>query len=58
MVVKGKHKEILVELLIYWFFINKEFNAVDKWQEMVIDIKEQNEYGKWYINHYIDKWGE
>ena len=40
MVVKGKHKEILVELLIYWFFINKEFNAVDKWQEMVIDIKE------------------
>ena len=56
-IVTGKHREILVELLIYWFFINKEFNTVGIWQEMVIDIKEQNEYGKWYINYYINNYG-
>jgi hypothetical protein len=56
MTVICKHKELLVELLIYWFFINKEFNHKYT-NEMVIDIEAQNEDGQWYINYYLNDYG-
>ena len=53
-IVTGKHKEILVELLIY--YLNK-VNPVGRVDKIVIDIKEQNEDGQWYINYYLNDYG-
>lgn len=52
-IVTGKHKEILIEMLLYYvgsndFLINKP---------MVDDIKVQNEIGKEWIEYYIDDYG-
>jgi hypothetical protein len=52
-IVTGKHKEILVELLIY-YLKTKVFILSAQAQEIVIDIKSQNEEGQWYINYYIN----
>ena len=53
MVVIGKHKEILIDLLIH-YLANTNVN-----NEFIIDyIKERNSDGKWYISYYIDQWGE
>lgn len=52
-IVTGKHKEILIELLIH-YLANTNVN-----NEFIIDyIKEQNSDGKWYTSYYIDQWGE
>ena len=50
MVIKGKHKEILIELLIYHLTKRKLFYEIN-------NIKAQNEDGQWYINHYINNCG-
>jgi hypothetical protein len=55
-IVTGKHKELLVELLIY-YFRTKVYSTVGIGQKMVIDIKEQNEDGQWYINYYLNDYG-
>jgi hypothetical protein len=55
-IVTGKHRELLIELLIYYLRTNG-FNPVKMVEEMVIDIKEQNEYGEWYVNYYINDYG-
>ena len=49
MVINGKHKEILVEVLSH-YVINNGFLG----QKMVIDIKAQNEEGQRCINYYIN----
>jgi hypothetical protein len=53
MTVTGKHKELLIELLIY-YFRTKKFNH--KYTDEN-DIKEKNEYGQWYINYYLNDYG-
>jgi hypothetical protein len=52
-IVTGKHKELLVELLIY-YFRTKVYSTVGIGQKMVIDIKAQNEEGQRCINYYIN----
>ena len=49
-IVTGKHKEILVELLMYHLTNRKFFTAIN-------NIKEQNNDGRWYINYYINAHG-
>ena len=51
MVIKGKHKEILVELLIYYVTSN---GFLRKNKRMGDDIKEQNRAGKEWIEYYIN----
>jgi len=50
--VTGKHKEILIELLIH--YLNQADYIWDT-SHTINNIKAQNEEGQWYINHYIDK---
>jgi hypothetical protein len=57
MVIKGKHKELLVELLIY-YFRTKIFSTIDIRQKMVNDIKAQNEDGQWYTNYYLNNYND
>jgi hypothetical protein len=56
-VIKGKHKELLVELLIY-YFRTKIFSTIDIRQKMVNDIKAQNEDGQWYTNYYLNNYND
>jgi len=51
-IVTGKHKELLVELLIYHLTNRKFFTGA------INNIKEQNNDGQWYINYYINNWSE
>ena len=51
-VIKGKHKEILIELLIH--YLTKR--TIDIRQKMVNDIKAQNEDGQWYTNYYLNNY--
>jgi uncharacterized protein (UPF0305 family) len=51
-VIKGKHKELLVELLIH--YLTKR--TIDIRQKMVNDIKAQNEDGQWYTNYYLNNY--
>jgi hypothetical protein len=53
-IVTGKHKELLVELLVY--YLNK-VNPVGRVDKIAINIKEQNEDGQWYINYYLNDYG-
>ena len=46
-IVTGKHKELLVELLMYHLTNRKFFTAIN-------NIKEQNNDGRWYINYYLN----
>lgn len=52
MVVKGKHREILIDLLIYYLDNTRE----QLWKvDPIIDyIKERDSNGEWYIEYYID----
>ena len=52
--VTGKHKEILIEVLIY--YLNK-VNPVGRVDKIAINIKEQNKDGQWYINYYLNNYG-
>jgi hypothetical protein len=58
MTVTGKHKEILIELLIHYLTKRKFYThtgaIIDIRQKMVNNIKAQNEAGQWYINYYIN----
>jgi hypothetical protein len=47
-IVTGKHKEILIELLIYYLTNNRFFTGANK------DIREQNTKGKEWIEYYIN----
>ena len=53
-IVTGKHKEILIEMLLYYVGSN-DFLKINK--PMVDDIKVQNEIGKEWIEYYIDDYG-
>jgi uncharacterized protein (UPF0305 family) len=53
-VIKGKHKEILIELLIH--YLTKR--TIDIRQKMVNDIKAQNEDGQWYTNYYLNNYND
>ena len=53
-IVTGKHKEILIELLIH--YLNK-VNHVGRVDKIAINIKAQNKAGQWYINYYINNYG-
>ena len=53
--ITGKHKEILIELLIYYVTDN---GFLKKNKRMGDDIKEQNRAGKEWIEYYINNWGE
>jgi hypothetical protein len=48
--VTGKHKEILIELLIHYLTKRKFYTRTGA----INNIKEQNEAGQWYINYYIN----
>jgi hypothetical protein len=62
-IVTGKHKELLVELLIY--YLNKSNHNVKfakifpnpNQAKIIINIKAQNEDGQWYINYYLNDHG-
>jgi len=56
MVIKGKHRELLIEMLIY-YFRTKIFSTIDIRQKMVNNIKAQNEDGQWYTNYYLNDHG-
>ena len=49
-IVTGKHKEILIEMLLYYVGSN-DFLKTNKY---VDDIKAQNETGKEWIEYYIN----
>jgi hypothetical protein len=53
--VTGKHKEILIELLIHYLTKRKLF--CDFIPDEINNIKEQNRSGQWYINYYINNYG-
>jgi hypothetical protein len=55
-IITGKHKELLVELLVY-HFKNKLIKKTSNVAKIYINIKEQNEDGKWYINYYLNDYG-
>jgi len=48
--VTGKHREILIDLLIHYLDNTRERLCI------IGNIKKRNSDGDWYINHYIDKW--
>ena len=50
-IVTGKHKEILIEMLLYYVGSN-DFLKIKK--PTVDDIKAQNERGKEWIEYYIN----
>jgi hypothetical protein len=50
-IVTGKHKEILIEMLLY-YVTSHDFLIENKY--MVDDIKVQNETGKEWIEYYIN----
>ena len=50
-IITGKHKEILIEMLLYYVGSN-DFLKINK--PMVDDIKVQNETGKEWIEYYIN----
>ena len=54
-IVTGKHRELLVELLIHYLYSTKE----QLWDvDYIIDniIKERDSDDNWYISNYIDQW--
>ena len=53
-IVTGKHKEILTELLLY--YLNQADYIWDT-SHTIDDIKEQNRAGQWYINYYLNDYG-
>ena len=53
MVVIGKHRELLVELLLY-YLDNMESNHIIMKRKLINNIKKQNIDGEWYIKYYID----
>ena len=54
MKVKGKHKEILVELLMY-YLANSRYGIKQEFFTGVIkDIKKQNNDGNFWIKEFID----
>ena len=55
MTVTGKHKELLVELLVYHFKNKLQISPIAA--KIAINIKEQNEDGEWYINYYLNDYG-
>ena len=54
MVIKGKHRELLIELLLY--YLNQADYIWDT-SYTIDDIKEQNRAGQWYINYYLNNYG-
>jgi hypothetical protein len=54
-IVTGKHKELLVELLVY-YFRTKIFPNPNQ-AKIIINIKAQNEDGQWYTNYYLNDHG-
>ena len=57
MVIKGKHKELLIELLMY-YLDNIKSNHIIMKRNILNNIKEQNKDGQWYINHYLNNYGK
>ena len=55
-IVTGKHKEILIELLIY--LVGKEINNNDDikayYKSIIASIKRQDSLGEYWIEYYID----
>ena len=52
MKVKGKHRELLTELLIY--YLNKDNHDV----KFANFINEENPTGRYWVNAYIDEYEE
>ena len=63
MVIKDKHRELLIELLLY--YLNKSNHNVKfakifpnpNQAKIIINIEAQNEDGKRYINYYLNDHG-
>ena len=53
MKVKGKHKELLIEMLIY--YLNKDNNNHIQFANF---INEENPTGRYWVNAYIDDYEE
>jgi hypothetical protein len=56
-IVTGKHKEILVELLIY-YLDHDEIERIIRGQERIRTSRYISDNSEWYINHYINNWPE
>jgi hypothetical protein len=55
MTVTGKHKEILVELLIY-HLTNSRYGMNEEFLTTIIEsIKKQNMAGDYWMNEFIDR---
>ena len=57
MKVIGKHRELLIKLLLY-YLDNMESDHTIMKRNLINNVKKQNVDGKWYISYYIDQWGE
>jgi molybdopterin synthase catalytic subunit len=53
----SKHREILIELLLYYLDNIKSNHTIMK-QNLINNIKAQNIDGEWYINYYINDYGK
>jgi hypothetical protein len=53
-IVTGKHKEILTELLLYYL---NQADYIWDISYTIDDIKAQNKAGQWYINYYLNNYG-
>jgi hypothetical protein len=55
-IITGKHRELLIELLIHYLDNTRE--RLWEVDPIINYIKERDSDGDWYINHYIDKWNK
>jgi hypothetical protein len=51
-IVTGKHKELLIELLLY--YLTNDNYLIPVHPRMINNIKEQNTKGKEWIEYYIN----
>ena len=54
MVVTGKHRELLIELLMYYLANSRYGLKEESFTPMIENIRKQNMAGDWWIKEFID----
>ena len=54
MVVIGKHRELLIELLMYYLANSRYGLKEESFIPMIENIRKQNMTGDWWIKEFID----
>ena len=54
MVINGKHKEILIELLMYYLANSRYGMNEESFTLMIEDIKKRNMAGDYWVKEFID----